>query len=73
MTEKKPALFAIAPDAKLSFCKRCGHAVYWIVLHTGRALPVNRDGTNHLTDCPAAEHSESYEPATDVQLDLFGR
>lgn len=60
---------AIPPNAPRRSCSSCAAIIYWVVMSTGKKMPVDPDGTSHFATCPnAAEHRA---PRTN-QLSLLG-
>ena len=48
--------FAVPPSAPVTRCRSCGAGVIWIVLPTGRRMPVNADTReSHFATCPDAQ------------------
>jgi hypothetical protein len=36
-------------------CRSCDKEILWCTTPAGKKAPINRDGTSHFADCPAAD------------------
>lgn len=56
-TGREPLRFVIPPKTPVRECSSCGAAIYWVVTHRARRMPLDADGTSHFATCPdAAQH-----------------
>lgn len=70
---RKKVTFEVPAGTPKKSCMTCGKIVFWVVMPSGKKMPVNEDGTSHFADCKDAATFRGKTREEIRQGDLFGK